>query len=178
MSTKKYTATCKITNLRVSDLVFASEFSPWHNVNTVHTQHNLKIINKNKPSHKHSNSSCNYDEKPVLLRWHPLWKHMRNLTHMDIEKSAVWELISYFEDRIEEVIKQSTKELQNQNKLRQDQGLYSKIRIDRNCICNAIKTINSDEYSSLPGKAGGKNQEGRNEKHSPIENVLHGGNIV
>lgn len=85
-----------------------------------------------------------------MLHWHSIWKHMRKLTNREIEKRAVWELLSYLEDLIERVIQQCEVELQEQNKRRELQGLYKKARIDGNCVQDAIKTINSKEHSNLP----------------------------
>jgi len=63
---------------------------------------------------------------------------------MNIEKMAVMELIIYLENQVDEITKQSVKELQQLNKLRKIQGLYLKNRIDRTCISQAIKHLNNE----------------------------------
>lgn len=90
-----------------------------------------------------------------MFHWNQVWKHMRMITNKDIEKRAIWELIMYFENQIDIVIKQSLIELDKLNQLNELQGLDPKSRIDKYCVRNAIKTINSDDYSSVPEGAGG-----------------------
>lgn len=98
---------------------------------------------------------------------------MRMLTNKDIEKRAIWELIGYFETQIDLVIKQSVIELNKLNELKEIQGLDTKSRIDKYCIRNAIKTINSDGYSSASEGTGGMiRREEEFEKHSQNLNVL------
>ena len=109
-----------------------------------------------------------------MLHWHQVWNHMRKLTHREVEKRAVMEVIDYFEPQIDAVIKQSIVELDKLNVLKQSQGLAPKVRIDRECIKNAINTINSNGYSSLSEKTGGiiKKKEKKFEKHPQKENVF------
>jgi len=95
------------------------------------------------------------------------------ITNKDIEKRAIWELIDYFETQIDAAIKQSVIELNTFNKLNEIQGLDPKLRIDKECIRNAIKTINSDYYSSMSERTGGIEKRERNfEKHSQNLSVL------
>ena len=82
-----------------------------------------------------------------MLHWHAVWLQMRKLTHLHIEKLAISELISYIEKHANSVIYQSIAELEKANELKKIQGLYPKSRIDKECIKNAIKTINSKDYS-------------------------------
>ncbi len=91
---------------------------------------------------------------------------MHNSTGRDIEKCAVLEFISYFEQQMDMVISQSARELDKKNKMHEIQGLKQKRRIGLESIRNAIKTINSNGHSSLPGRAGGKKQKTKREKHS------------
>lgn len=84
---------------------------------------------------------------------------MRKLTNREIEKRAVMELITYFEKQVERVILQSKIELTKLNKMKRIQGIYQKTRIDKDCIVNAIKSINSNKHSSLLQKAGGEKLE-------------------
>ena len=109
-----------------------------------------------------------------MFHWHQIWKHMRKITKREVEKRAVMEIIDFFEPQIDAVIKQSTIELEKLNELRKLQGLDSKVRIDRDCIKNAIKNINSNEYSFLSKKTGGilKKKEKAIEKHPQKENVF------
>ncbi len=90
-----------------------------------------------------------------MFHWNQVWKHMRMITNKDIEKRAIWELIMYFEKQIDLVIKQSLIELDKLNQLNELQGLDPKSRIDKYCVRNAIKTINSDDYSSVSEGIGG-----------------------
>jgi Glu-tRNA(Gln) amidotransferase subunit E-like FAD-binding protein len=69
---------------------------------------------------------------------------MRELTKLNVEKTAIFDIINYFEPEINKVITQSVKELENLNKLKEIQGLYQKNRIDKECIQNAIKTLNKN----------------------------------
>jgi len=98
---------------------------------------------------------------------------MRHLTDREVEKRAVMELIDYFEPQIDTVIKQSVVELAKMNEIKKIQGLASKVRIDQDCVKNAIKTINSNGHSSLSEKTGGmvQKEENRIEKHSQIKDV-------
>ena len=79
----------------------------------------------------------------------------------------------YFEDQIDSVIKQSVIELDKLNQFNEIQGLDPKLRIDKYCVRNAIKTINSDYYSAMSKEIGGMiKREEKNEKHSQNLNVL------
>jgi hypothetical protein len=84
---------------------------------------------------------------------------MRKITKKEIEKRAIMVIINYYEPQIKNVIKQSVKELEKINKVRDAQSLDPKKRINENCIKNAIKTINSKHDYYLPKKAGGKKKE-------------------
>jgi len=97
-----------------------------------------------------------------------VWKHMRDLTERDIEKRAVMEVICYFEEQINLVIRQSAEELDEKNKLNEIQGLKQKQRIDQGCIRNAIKVINDNGHPSLSERTGGTIQKVKKEskKHS------------
>lgn len=109
-----------------------------------------------------------------MFHWNQIWKHMRKLTGREVEKRAVMEVIDYFEPRVDALIQQSIIELEKLNEIKKIQGLDPKARIDRDCIKNAIKSINSINNSSLSEKTGGmiKKKEREYEKHSQIENVL------
>ena len=101
-----------------------------------------------------------------MLHWMQVWKHMHDMTGVQIEKRAVMEVICYFEEQLNMVIKQSAKELDKRNRLHTVQGLKQKQRIDQGCIRDAIKTINNNGHSSLSERIGGKTQEKKCEKHS------------
>jgi len=87
-----------------------------------------------------------------VLHWYPIKELMHELTGLPVEKSAVFELIIYFEEQIKKVVLQSKKEMLKLNELKKIQGLYVKHRIDRDCIRNAIKSLNGDSDSYLPRK--------------------------
>ena len=92
---------------------------------------------------------------------------MHDMTNREIEKRAVMEVICYFEEQINLVIRQSAKELEKKNKINEIQGLRQMERIDQSCIRNAIKTINNNGHSSASGRTGGKSpKEKEREKHS------------
>ena len=106
-----------------------------------------------------------------MLYWTQVWKHMHDLTGMHIEKRAVMEVICYFEEQINLVIRQSAKELDKRNELNEIQGLKQKQRIDQGCIRDAIKAINNGGYSSTSERTGGILQkETKRDKH-PQENT-------
>ena len=108
-----------------------------------------------------------------MFHWNQVWKHMREITDRDIEKRSIWELIMYFEDQIDAVIKQSLIELDKLNELNEIQGLDPKSRIDKYCVRNAIKTINSEEYSSESERTGGiVERKERIEQHMQNLNAL------
>jgi hypothetical protein len=90
-----------------------------------------------------------------MLYWKQVWKHMHDLTDREIEKRAVMEFISYFEEQMNMVILQSVKELEEKNRFNEIQGLRRRRRIDHECIREAIKTINNGGYSSMSERAGG-----------------------
>jgi hypothetical protein len=94
-----------------------------------------------------------------MLHWLQVWKHMRDLTDRAVEKRAVMEFICYFEEQMNMVISLSAKELEKRNKMSEVQGLKKKQRIDMACVREAIKTINSNGHSSMPGRAGGIRKE-------------------
>lgn len=95
---------------------------------------------------------------------------MHDTTGLPIEKRAVMEFICYFEDRMNMVIKQSAKELKRRNRNNEIQGLRKMERIDSSCIKEAIKSINNNDHSAMPERAGGKSPKEKNEKH-PHENT-------
>jgi len=102
-----------------------------------------------------------------MLYWYQVWKYMHDLVGVNIEKRAVMEFICYFEGQMDLVIKQSVKELDKRNRLNGVQGLRKKQRIDRECVREAIKTINNGGYSSMSDRTGGKSlKETEYEKHS------------
>jgi len=80
---------------------------------------------------------------------------MHDSTDREIEKRAVMEFICYFEEQMNMVISQSKKELDKKNRLYEKLGIQQKKRIDRECIRNAIKTINNGGYSSVSERTGG-----------------------
>jgi hypothetical protein len=80
---------------------------------------------------------------------------MHNLTGVHVEKRAVMEFISYFEQQMDMVISQSAKELKKRNRLNGIQGMRQCQRIDRECVRDAIKTINNNGHSSPSEKTGG-----------------------
>lgn len=93
---------------------------------------------------------------------------MRNVTGREVEKRAVSEFITYFEEQIDMVIRQSVRELDKKNGLEEIQGIRPQARIDQECISEAIKTINNNGHSLAPGRAGGTKKAGeRYEKHMP-----------
>lgn len=115
----------------------------------------------------------NQSNNSTFLYWYTIWRHMRKLTGKDVEKRAVIELVVYFENQIDKVIHQSIKELYKLNELKKIQGLYPKKRIDKTCIWNAIKTINSNEHSVLSVTTGGKEKKEKiNQKHLPKKEFL------
>ena len=99
---------------------------------------------------------------------------MREVTDKEVEKRAVMEFVFYFENQMDKVIHQSVKELDKLNELKKIQGLHQKIRIDKDCIRNAIKTINPKGHSPSSEKTGGilKKKEKKSEKHLPKKEFL------
>ena len=95
-----------------------------------------------------------------MLYWNQVWKYLHNSTDKNIEKMAVSEIITYFENQIDKIIKQSERELENINLLREIQGLPPIKRITRTCIKKAINSINSKTYPPLSKKTGGNKKEG------------------
>ena len=83
---------------------------------------------------------------------------MRNVTGREVEKRAVSEFITYFEEQIDMVIRQSAKELDRRNGLEEIQGVRPQARIDRECIKKAIKNINNNN-NRRPSKRTGGNKE-------------------
>ena len=106
-----------------------------------------------------------------MLHWMQVWKHMRDLTERDIEKRAVMEVICYFEEQMNMVIRQSKKELDKKNRLYEIQGLKQKQRIDQRCVRDAIKNINGNGHSSLSGRTGGILQKEKKRNKHPQENT-------
>jgi len=98
---------------------------------------------------------------------------MRQITNLEIEKTAIAELITYIENQTNSVIYQSMKELEKANELKKIQGLYPKSRIDRDCIRNAIKTTNNNGHSSVSKQTGGiSKKKEEDEKYLQILNFL------
>ena len=83
-----------------------------------------------------------------MFHWYPVKKLIHNLTGKPVEKTAIFELTTYFEKEIKKVILQSKIELTKINKLKEKQGLYHKNRIDQDCIKNAIKSLNEKNISN------------------------------
>ena len=109
-----------------------------------------------------------------MFHWDQVRKHMHKLTGLEIEKRAIMEVIVYFEFQFDNLMKQGVLEHNKLNNLRILQGINPKMRIDRDCIRNAIKTINSNEHSLLSDKTGGKIKKINNnfEKHTQKESVF------
>jgi len=84
-----------------------------------------------------------------------IWKEMKRYSDREIEKRAVIELTNYLEKMIEKITNQTKLELKKLNEYRKIQGIYQKSRIDEYCVQNAIKSINSKQYSSVQKKHGG-----------------------
>lgn len=80
-----------------------------------------------------------------MLHWHAVWKHVREVTNLEIEKSAIVELIPYIEKKINKVIYQSIKEHEKINEQKKKYGIHQNLRLDKNCVRNAIISINSKE---------------------------------
>ncbi|HEC76890.1 MAG TPA: hypothetical protein ENI33_06510 [Thermoplasmatales archaeon] len=109
-----------------------------------------------------------------VVYWYSIWKRMRNLTNKKIEKDAVFELVNYIEDHIDEIILQCMEEFQTLNRCRRQQGSYEKIMIDRYCVRNAIKNINSQQICISSNEEGGdeKEKESKEERHSQLKGVF------
>lgn len=98
---------------------------------------------------------------------------MHTVTGKPVEKRAIIEIVSYYENQIEKVIRQSEIELEILNQQRKTQGLYQKNRIDYECVQNAIKTINPSANALPSEQTGGMiSKQEKIEKHSQKENVL------
>jgi hypothetical protein len=93
------------------------------------------------------------------------------MTDRAIEKRAVMEFICYFEEQMNMVIAQSVKELDKRNRFHRIHGLRQDQRIDRECITDAIKTINNGGYSSLSKRTGGILQKEKKLNKHPQENT-------
>jgi hypothetical protein len=100
-----------------------------------------------------------------MLHWHQVWKHIRKLTNRDVEKGAIIELYNDIENRTDNIIHQSIIEFDSLNTNRIKQGLPEKVRIDRECIQRAIKSINNDILTSLSERTGGIIQKEKGEKN-------------
>lgn len=108
-----------------------------------------------------------------MLHWHPVKELMHKLTGLNVEKAAVFELTIHFEEQIKKVIIQSKNELDKLNDLKKIHGLYQKNRIDRDCIRNAIKIINTDEHVILSYETGGTiEKKEKSKKHLPKKDFL------
>jgi Glu-tRNA(Gln) amidotransferase subunit E-like FAD-binding protein len=83
----------------------------------------------------------------IMLHWTPIKELIHEITRKHVEKSAVFELLSYIEEEMKKVILQSKIEHKKLNELKKIQGLYQKNRIDKDCIKNVIKTINRNSDS-------------------------------
>ena len=102
-----------------------------------------------------------------------IWKEMKKYIDQEIEKRAIVELTNYLENLIEKITNQTKVELIKLNDYRKIQGIYQKSRIDKYCVQNAIKSINSIENSSYEKKHGGVLKRKKvNEKHSQNKEVL------
>ena len=106
-----------------------------------------------------------------MLHWLQVWKQMHELTGAHIEKRAVMEFISYFEEQMNMVISQSAKELEKRNRNSATQGLRKCERIDRECVRDAIKTINNNGHSSMSERTGGKKPEEKESKTHSQKNT-------
>jgi hypothetical protein len=84
-----------------------------------------------------------------MFHWNPIKDLIHEITGKHVEKSAIFELSSYIEEEMKKVIQQSNVELDKLNDLKKIQGLYQKNRIDRDCIKNAIKTLNKGTVSPM-----------------------------
>ena len=91
---------------------------------------------------------------------------MRSVTGKEVEKRAVSEFISYFEEQIDMVIRQSVRELDKKNGLEEIQGVRPMCRIDRECVRRAIKNIYDNGNGNSSGRTGGKSRKEVCEMHS------------
>lgn len=93
-------------------------------------------------------------------------KRVHELAGVHVEKRAVMELISYAEEQIDLVIRQSKKELERRNGLCEMQGLKRHERINGECVMQAIKALNGNGHSSSSERTGGRTREAKIELHS------------
>ena len=94
-----------------------------------------------------------------MLHWYPIKQLIHQLTGLPVENSAIIELTIYFEEEIKKIVLQSKEELEKINSLKEIQGLYQKNRIDKDCVKNAIKTLNTKKDSDLTQKCVGSVKE-------------------
>jgi hypothetical protein len=98
-----------------------------------------------------------YSKGCLMLHWHPIKELMHELTGLNVETTAVYELSNYFENEIKKVILQSKEELKKLNQIKEIQRVYQKKRIDRDCIKNAIKTIKENNHTPTKSLDSGGN---------------------
>jgi hypothetical protein len=108
-----------------------------------------------------------------MLHWYQVWKHMHELTGKDIEKRAIMEIICYLERLIDDVIRQCLVEFRKLNDLRKVQGLHSKMRIDQECVREAIKTLNVNNHTGLHNGDISSQAKGGSYERIGEKNVLH-----
>ena len=101
-----------------------------------------------------------------MLYWKQVWRRVHELAGVHVEKRAVFELISHAEQHMDMVILESKKELERRNELCEIQGIRPRLRIDGECVRQAIKALNGNGHSSSSERTGGKTREAKTDKHS------------
>lgn len=94
---------------------------------------------------------------------------MHKLTGRDIEKRAVMETLYFIENIIDNIILQSSVELEKYNKSLQTQCLPKKSRINQYCVKRAIKSLNSNLFSSSLNCGGELKDKLEDKLHLPEE---------
>lgn len=110
-----------------------------------------------------------------MIYWNTLHKYIHRVTNKEVERRASIELADFLEKQVKNLVNQIGNMHNHLNKQREKQKLYTKKRIDKDCVEEVIKNLSLNNIIELPEKAGGKKEEKRKKNmQTPEKNLTEG----
>jgi hypothetical protein len=108
----------------------------------------------------------------TLIYWNTIHNYLHKKLNLEIERRASITLADYLEKQIKTLVDQIGNMHNQLNIQREKQKIYTKKRIDKDCVEEVIKNISLENIIELPEKAGGNKKEKRKKNlQSPERNL-------